>query len=175
MVTTTSIITVAIVKMVNPFQRNTITAAMLSVLLLVMVFAVNTFQRDWQFFSIEKQLSTWGGDLPPSLEEVGSISERMQPLVAYNPNMMRMHALTLEWKALLDTKNQRFHLYGAEESLQHAVVLRPTDSRAWAHLALIKSKLYREARDIQFCYEKAKQLGVGDRQTLAILKRVLTG
>ena len=161
--------------MVNQFQRNTIKVTMLSVLFLVLSLSVHILQRDWQSFFIEKQLSTWADDAPPSLEEVGVISEYIQPLVIHSPNMMRMHALTLEWKALLDTKNQRFHLYGAEESLERAVVLRPTDSRAWAHLALIKSKLYREARDIQFCYKKAKLLGLGDRQTLAILKRVLTG
>lgn len=169
----TNTITVAIKKMANYMQRNMILVTILSSVLLLMIYSVSMLQSDWNYFALEKQLNSWQTDSPPHPDEINQFLAQVKVSSKANPSLLRIQALALEWKAFIDDSNQRFYLYGAEESLQKVIILRPTDSQAWAHLALVKTKLERGKKDIDRCYQQAKRLGSGDQQTIKMLKRIL--
>lgn len=141
----------------------------------LLYFCLAFMQQDWRHFSLEKQVATWQLNARPSLDEVGDVAAQIRANLGSNPNSFRLYALALEWQAVLDQANYRFYLAGAEAALLHSLHLRPTDSRAWAHLAFVKSKLRRDVNDIHASYSKAKQFGAGDRETQKILKQLISG
>lgn len=87
----------------------------------------------------------------------------------YNPNMLWLEAIALEWQSHLHIENARFYLIQSEHTLLEAITLRPKDARLWAHYAIVLHKQSKPYAVVDAAKSKAEALGRYDTATHKLL------
>lgn len=142
------------------------------VFLVFSLYAAKLVVTDLQLFSIEKALSRWSIEHPPSLQDLS----RVENLLARygreaNPEAQLLQVRLLDWQAYSFPSQARFYWMQAETRLQQLTELCPTESIAWAYRASINVKLARLDYAKVFAV-RADQLGAGESDTQRVLNSI---
>ena len=125
---------------------------------------------DYRYFLLQREVKAWSFRYPPTEMELERVERSLSEISqSFNPNILWLEAIVLEWRAYNDGENGRFFLKRSEGKLEQALNLREVDSRLWAHLAVIQTKLGMPKSTVNESVENAKRYGAKDVATWKLL------